>query len=79
MLIDEVFDNPETATTEDVVLAPEIEKRTAKKPVRKPLPEHLERVEERLKPADKTCSHCGREQCLVPKSRLSVWILSRPD
>ena len=64
-LIDEVFDNPEPATTEDVVVAPDIEKRTAKKPVRRPLPEHLEVVEERLEPADKTCSHCGREQCLV--------------
>ena len=31
----------------------------------RPLPEHLEVVEERLEPADKTCSHCGREQCLV--------------
>jgi transposase len=64
-LIDEVFDNPEPATTEDVVVAPDIEKRTAKKPVRRPLPERLEVVEERLEPADKTCSHCGREQCLV--------------
>ena len=64
-LIDEVFDNPEPATTEDVVLAPDIEKRTAKKPVRKPLPELIELVEEHLEPADKTCSHCGREQCLV--------------
>jgi transposase len=64
-LIDEVFDHPEPATTEDVVVAPDIEKRTAKKPVRRPLPEHLEVVEERLEPADKTCSHCGREQCLV--------------
>jgi hypothetical protein len=61
-LINEVFDNPEPATTEDVVVAPDIEKRTAKKPVRRPLPERLEVVEERLEPADKTCSHCGREQ-----------------
>jgi transposase len=29
------------------------------------MPEHLEVVEELLGPADKTCSHCGREQCLV--------------
>jgi transposase len=43
----------------------DIEKRTAKKPVHRPLPDHLEVVEERLEPADKTCSHCGREQCLV--------------
>ena len=33
--------------------------------MRRPLPEHLEVVEERLEPAHKTCSHCGREQCLV--------------
>ncbi|MBJ7308579.1 MAG: transposase [Acidimicrobiia bacterium] len=78
-LIDEVFDNPEPATTEDVVVAPDIEKRTAKKPVRRPLPEHLEVVEERLEPADKTCSHCGREQCLVREESSSVWISSRPD
>ena len=31
----------------------------------KPLPEHLEVVEQLLEPADTTCSHCGREQCLV--------------
>jgi transposase len=37
-------------------VAPDIEKRTAKKPVRRPLPEHLELVEERLEPADKTVS-----------------------
>ena len=64
-LIDEVFTHPEPAATEDVVVLPDIEKRVAKKPVRRPLPEHLEVVEERLEPADKTCSHCGREQCLV--------------
>jgi transposase len=64
-LIDEVFDHPEPATTQDVVVDPDIEKRSAKKPVRRPLPDHLEVVEERLEPADKTCSHCGREQCLV--------------
>jgi transposase len=53
------------AATEDVVVVPNMEKRVAKKPVRKPFPEHLEVVEERLEPADKTCSHGGREQCLV--------------
>jgi hypothetical protein len=41
-LIDEVFDHPEPATTEDVVVVPDIEKRTAKKPVRRPLPDQLE-------------------------------------
>jgi transposase len=56
-----VFDNPEPATTKDVFVAPDIEKRTAKKP----LSDHLRLVEEPLVPADKTCSHCGREQCLV--------------
>jgi len=64
-LIDEVFTHPEPATTEDVVVVPDIEKRAAKKPELKPLPEHLEVVEERLESADKTCSNCGREQCLV--------------
>ncbi|MFM7802871.1 MAG: transposase [Verrucomicrobiota bacterium] len=44
-LIDEVFTHPEPAATEDVVVVPDIEKRVAKKPVRKPLPEHLECVE----------------------------------
>ncbi|NBP24855.1 MAG: hypothetical protein EBU81_09975 [Proteobacteria bacterium] len=37
-LIDEVFDHPEPATTQDVVVDPDIEKRSAKKPVRRPLP-----------------------------------------
>jgi hypothetical protein len=36
-LIDEVVDHPEPATTEDVVVVSDIEKRVAKKPVRKPL------------------------------------------
>ena len=35
-LIDEVFDHPEPATTEDVVVVPDIEKRVANKPVRRP-------------------------------------------
>ena len=64
-LIDEVFDHLELATTQDVVVHPDIEKRTAKKPVRRPSPDHLEVVEELLEPADKTCSHCGRQLCLV--------------
>ena len=64
-LIDEVFVHPEPATTEDVVVVPDIEKRVAQKPVRRSLPEHLEVVEERLEPVVKTCSHCGREQRLV--------------
>jgi transposase len=64
-LIDEVFDHPEPATTQDVVVDPDIEKRTAKKPVRRPLPDHLEVVEERLEPAHKISSHCGREQCII--------------
>lgn len=64
-LIDEVFAPAEPAATQDVVVVPDIEKRTARKPVRRPLPEHLEVVEERLEPSDKTCSHCGREQCLI--------------
>ena len=64
-LIDEVFAQQEPAATQDVVVDPDIEKRVAKKPVRRPLLEHLEVVEERLEPADKTCTHCGREQCLI--------------
>jgi len=44
-LIDEVFTHPEPAATEDVVVVPDMGKRAAKKPVRKPLPEHLECVE----------------------------------
>ena len=64
-LIDEVFAPAEPAATQNVVVVPDIEKRTARKPVRRPLPEHLEVVEERLEPSDKTCSHCGREQCLI--------------
>ena len=64
-LIDEVFAQQEPAATQDVVVDPDIEKRVAKKPVRRPLPEHLEVVEERLEPANKTCAHCGREQCLI--------------
>jgi hypothetical protein len=32
----------QVVATEDVVLLPDIEKRVAKKPVRRPLPEHLE-------------------------------------
>jgi hypothetical protein len=47
-LIDEVFDHPEPATTEDVVVVPHIEKRVAKKTARRPLPEHLEVGEERV-------------------------------
>ena len=57
-LIDEVFDHPEPATTEDVVVVPDIEKRVAKKPVRRPLPEHLEVVEERLKPTSAVSLIC---------------------
>ena len=64
-LIDEVFAQQKPAATQDVVVDPDIEKRVAKKPVRRPLPEHLEVVEERLEPADKTCAHCGREQCII--------------
>ncbi len=60
-LIDEVFDHPESATTEDVVVIPDFEKRVAKKAVRKPPSEHLEVGEKRLQPADKTCSHCRRK------------------
>jgi transposase len=64
-LIGEVFAPAEPAATQDVVVVPDVEKRAARKPVRRPLPEHLEVVEERLEPADTTCSHCGREQCLI--------------
>jgi len=55
----------QTPATEDVVVVADIDRRVTRKPVRKPLPEHLEVVEERLAPADKTCTHCGREQCLA--------------
>ncbi len=47
-LIDKVFTHPKPAATEDVVVVPDIEKRVAKKPVRKPLPVQLEVVDERL-------------------------------
>ncbi len=40
-LIVEVFDNLKRATTEDVIVALEIEKRTAKRPVAVPRPEYL--------------------------------------
>jgi hypothetical protein len=80
-LIDEVFAQQEPAATQDVVVDPDIEKRISKKPVRRPLPAHLEVVEERLEPADKTCAHCGRERCLIREEapeRLSfenvVWV-----
>ncbi len=56
-LIGEVFAPAEPATTQDVVVVPDVEKRAARKRVRRPLPEHLEVVEERLEPADTTCSH----------------------
>ena len=69
-LLEEVFKNPVPAATTDVVV-PEApagqpsEKAARRKPVRRPLPEHLEVVEERLEPASKSCGRCGREQCLV--------------
>ena len=63
--IDQVLSHQEPATTEEVVVVPDIENREARKLVCRPLPEHLELVEERLELADKTCSHCGREQCLI--------------
>ena len=74
-LIDEVFDHPEPAMTEDVVVVPDIEKRVAKKPVRRPLPEHLEVVEERLEPADKTCSHGSS----MKPSRTMAGVPARPS
>lgn len=65
-LIGTVFENPTPAASVDVVVPEEpATKPELRKPVRRPLPEHLEVVEERLEPADKTCSHCGRERCLV--------------
>lgn len=65
-LIGTVFENPTPAASVDVVVPEEpVTKPEPRKPVRRPLPEHLEVVEERLEPADKTCSHCGRERCLV--------------
>ena len=69
-LLEGVFKNPVPAATTDVVV-PEApagqpsEKTARRKPVRRPLPEHLEVVEERLEPASKSCGRCGREQCLV--------------
>jgi transposase len=33
--------------------------------VRRPLPEYLEVVEERLEPADRTCAHCCRDRSLI--------------
>ena len=69
-LLDEVFKNPVPAATTDVVVPeapadPQADKSERRKPVRRPLPEHLEVVEERLEPASKSCGRCGREQCLV--------------
>jgi transposase len=65
-LIGTVFENPTPAASVDVVVPGEpVTKPEPRKPVRRPLPEHLEVVEERLEPADKTCAHCDRERCLV--------------
>ena len=69
-LLDEVFKNPVPAATTDVVVNvapvdPPSDKPERGKPVRRPLPEHLEVVEERLEPASRACGRCGREQCLV--------------
>jgi len=63
-LLDEVFENPEPAATVDVVVPPEIE-REPRKPVRPPLPEHLEVVEERIEPKDVLCPQCGSERCVI--------------
>jgi hypothetical protein len=78
-LIDEVFDHPEPATTQDGVVDPDIEMRTTKKPVRRPLPDHLEVVDERLEPADKTCSTAAVSSASFAKSLPSDSISSRPD
>lgn len=65
-LIATVFENPTPAASVDVVVPEEpVTKSEPRKAVRRPLPEHLEVVEERLEPADRNCSHCGRERCLV--------------
>ena len=63
-LLEEVFQNPEPAATEDVVVPPEIE-RGPRQPVRRPLPEHLEVVEERIEPAEILCPECGSERCVI--------------
>ena len=69
-LLDEVFKNPVPAATTDVVVNdasadPPSDKPERRKSVRRPLPEHLEVVEERLEPASRACGRCGRDQCLV--------------
>ena len=63
-LIEEVFQNPEPAATADVIVPPDIE-RQPRKPVRHPLPEHLEVVEERIEPAEILCPECGSERCVI--------------
>lgn len=63
-LLDDVFENPEPAATVDVVVPPEIE-REPRKPVRRPLPEHLEVVEERIEPKEVLCPQCGSERCVI--------------
>ena len=63
-LLDEVFENPEPAATVDVVVSPEIE-REPRKPVRRPLPEHLEVIEERIEPTEIQCPECGQERCVI--------------
>ena len=63
-LLEEVFQNPEPAATEDVVVPPDIE-REPRKAVRRPLPEHLEVVEERIEPAEILCPECGSERCVI--------------
>jgi transposase len=64
-LLEEICEPAEPAATLDVVVPPEGEGRPARKPVRRPLPEHLEVVEERIEPAEKTCPHCGEECCVI--------------
>jgi transposase len=63
-LLEEVFQNPGPAATEDVVVPPEIG-RGPRQPVRRPLPEHLEVVEERIEPAETLCPECGSERCVI--------------
>ena len=69
-LLDEVFKNPAPAAATDVIVPDPPadganDKPARKQPVRRPLPDHLEVVEERLEPATKSCGQCGREQCLI--------------
>ena len=56
--------NLEPAATVDVAVSPEIESEP-RKPVRRPLAEHLEVVEERIEPTEILCPECGSERCVI--------------